>query len=548
MFSILGFIIILGPLVVVHEFGHFLFARIFGVKAEVFSIGFGPKLWKKQFGETEFCVSAIPLGGYVKLLGEDLSEEGDSKISEAERKRALQFQPPWKRFFIFFGGPLFNFIFAIVIFMAIMLIGEPKPANFVVRILPDSVAYESGFRSGDKIIEVASKPVSRFEDVVMEVREHPDEVVEFKVLHRNAELPETLKMQLSSEEGFSLYGERRQVGMIDGMIISPRLPKVGVSNSKSPAGKAGIITGDIVSRVNTAQIISWEQLEWVYADTKPGEIVNFELESEAGAGKPKEASFVKPKRSKNIQHDLGLYSSELFIDKVVAESPAEKAGLLKGDRIVSISGKILNSYWRLKETIQNVTKEKGNVKVAWERDGKLLNRVVVPTENQIRDPLLKKVKEFTIGILPLAMYGEPEYVINRIWNPFVLLYEGTSRMVDLTWRNVVVIRKMISGDVSVATLGGPILIGKIAGESLSRGLIAFLTTMAILSVGLGILNVLPIPVLDGGHLLLLGIEGIRGKPMKLRQMEILQQVGLAIILGLMILVIKNDLTRLPFFN
>jgi regulator of sigma E protease len=134
-------------------------------------------------------------------------------------------------------------------------------------------------------------------------------------------------------------------------------------------------------------------------------------------------------------------------------------------------------------------------------------------------------------------------VIERTLNPFVLLYRGTERMVIFTYRNFVSIKKMFTGDVSVATLGGPILIGKIAGESLSRGLIAFLSTMAILSIGLGVLNILPVPVLDGGHILLLGIEAIRGKPLSMRQLEAVQMFGLSLIGVLMLVVLKNDLTR-----
>src|SRR3954469_13645882 len=131
MQSLLGFLIILGPLVVFHEFGHYIFARLFGVKAEVFSIGFGPTLWKRQLGETELRLSAIPLGGYVKLLGED--READLPASQL--KRALHKQAPWKRFFIFFGGPLFNFIFAVLVFMAILAIGEPQMASVIGRVV-----------------------------------------------------------------------------------------------------------------------------------------------------------------------------------------------------------------------------------------------------------------------------------------------------------------------------------------------------------------------------------------------------------------------------
>jgi regulator of sigma E protease len=139
-------------------------------------------------------------------------------------------------------------------------------------------------------------------------------------------------------------------------------------------------------------------------------------------------------------------------------------------------------------------------------------------------------------------------ITERIWNPFVLVAQGTIRMVDYTWRNLVSIWKMVTGSVSVATLGGPILIGKIAGDSLERGLIPFLNNMAILSVGLGILNILPIPVLDGGHLLLLLIEVFRRRPLSVRQIEIVQQVGLSLIVLLMVVVMRNDLARLPIFN
>ncbi|MFN7684171.1 MAG: site-2 protease family protein, partial [Oligoflexia bacterium] len=140
MLSVLGFIAILGPLVVVHELGHFFFARLFGVKAEVFSVGFGPKIWKRQRGETEWCVSAIPLGGYVKLLGEEPGVELPPELAHRSLQRAL----PWKRFLIFFGGPLFNFVFAALVFMSIQVIGEEHPRSVIGRALPGSVAASSG--------------------------------------------------------------------------------------------------------------------------------------------------------------------------------------------------------------------------------------------------------------------------------------------------------------------------------------------------------------------------------------------------------------------
>ena len=136
LFSVIGFLIILGPLVIVHEFGHYIFARLFNVKAEIFSVGFGPRLWCKQLGETELRISAIPLGGYVKLLGEDR----DAPLSPEESKRALHKAAAWKRFFIFLGGPLFNFLFAIFVFMVILAYGENQVSSRVGRVVDGSVA------------------------------------------------------------------------------------------------------------------------------------------------------------------------------------------------------------------------------------------------------------------------------------------------------------------------------------------------------------------------------------------------------------------------
>jgi regulator of sigma E protease len=145
----------------------------------------------------------------------------------------------------------------------------------------------------------------------------------------------------------------------------------------------------------------------------------------------------------------------------------------------------------------------------------MMSAAIKPRATTSKDALLKKTTQYTVGVAPMLVLSEPATTIVRVWNPLTLIYKSTERMVTLTWRNFVSIRKMFAGEVSVKTLGGPIMIGKIAGESLSHGLISFLNAMAILSIGLGVLNVLPVPVLDGGHLLLLAVEVIRRKPLSI---------------------------------
>lgn len=539
MMSVIGFLIILGPLVVVHEFGHYLFARLFNVRAEVFSIGFGPKLWSKQIGETEWRVSGVPLGGYVKLLGEDR----DSELSPEEARRALHKQAPWKRFFIFFGGPLFNFLFAIVIFMAILAIGEKQIASTVGRVVHHSVAEKAGFQSGDRILKVNDKEVTRYEEVLLALNESPGRSMSFQVQHPHGGGPATIQVTSGAEHGLNVYGEQTRVGEVEGLLPFPRSTFVGISDPKSPAGASGIKTGDQIVEFAGEPVASWEDLEHRYRAAKPGAPIEFKVKR--GDLAARSVSLTKPLRpSWAPGDDWGLHSSELFVEKTVAGSPAEKAGLKPGDRLVSVGGKDVQSFFELKEAVQSSGEKTGKVALSWEHEGKIETVSVDPTATEGKDALLSKITTFTVGVMPMLVTAEPEMVVERIWNPFALIYKGTERMILLTGRNFVSIGKMLGGSVSSKTLGGPIMIGKIAGESLAHGLIAVLTTMGILSIGLGVLNILPVPVLDGGHLVLLLIEAVRGRPLTIRQMEIVQGVGLGLILMLMVLVFSNDISRM----
>ncbi|MDR3606169.1 MAG: RIP metalloprotease RseP [Oligoflexia bacterium] len=548
MMSVIGFLIILCPLVVFHEFGHYIFARLFGVKAEIFSIGFGPKLWSKQLGETELRVSAVPLGGYVKLLGEDR----DAPLSEAESRRALHRQAPWKRFFIFVGGPLFNFILAILIFMSVLAIGEPQAANVIGRVVHGSAAEKAGLHSGDRVLLVQSKPVKRYEQIEGVIAESPGKPVSLQVRHLNGAI-ENVQVVPSAERGFSVYGEATDVGDVDGMMPMARGNTTGVSDPESIAAKAGIGTGDLIVEFAHQPVKDWEEIDRLYQLAPAGSPIEIRFLKNGAQGSAAErtASLQKStKKSADAQTPAqawGLYSSELFVDKTVAKSPAEAAGVQKGDRLVGVGSTDVQSFMQLRDLVQQTGEKLGRIPLRWERNGKIIAEEITPTRTQTKDPEMKTVTQYTVGVVPMLVMAEPETVVERILNPFTLLYKGTERVVTFTWRNLVSLGKMFTGEVSLGTLGGPILIGKIAGESLARGLVTFLSTMSILSIGLGVLNLFPVPVLDGGHIVLLALESLRGRPLTLRQMEIIQSVGLVLILALMGIVLKNDIARLASF-
>lgn len=540
--SVFAFIIILVPLVVFHEFGHFVFAKIFGVKAEIFSVGFGPKLWSRQKGETEFRISAIPMGGYVKLLGEDR----DAPLPPEEQHRALHRQKPWKRFLIFFGGPLFNFILAVFIFMMILLIGEPQLSSVIGRVVHHSAAERAGFQSGDRVLSIDGKPIKKFDEVLYTLNENPGKTLQFEVMHRHQNKPTPISIATSSQVGFSIYGESTPVGEIEGMLPIPRGSDIGVSNHSSLAGQAGMETGDKVVAFNLEPIASWEDLESQYSKMNVGTPFTLKFRK-AKTGELKTVNWVKAASlpSDNaLGNAFGLYSSELFVEKTVRQSPAEAAGVQGGDRLIGVGNQEVQSFFELKDAVQKAGEKEGKVQLKWERNGKVYSVSIVPTSTAGRDPILNKTTQYTVGVMPMLILAEPDTFVERIWNPFKLVVTATQRVVTFSWRNLVSLKKMVTGDVSVGTIGGPLMIGKIAGESLARGLIAFLTNMAIFSIGLGVLNVLPVPVLDGGHLLLLGVEMARGKPLSLRQMEIVQGLGLVLILALMGIAFHNDIARL----
>ncbi len=536
MISLIGFVLVLIPLVVVHELGHFLFAKLFGVRADAFSVGFGPIMWKKKIGETEFRLSAVPLGGYVKLLGEDPS----APLTDEERKRALHSQVPWKRFFIFFGGPLFNFIWAALVFMVMMVIGEQQVSTVVGRVLPETPAALAGLQPGDRILAVEGKPVQRYEDFLQKVSEHPSSEISLEIERRAQK--SLVRAKTGVEDGFSVYGENRPVGVLDGIVPSGRSGKVGISSPESPAAKAGLKTGDELVSFQGQAVKSFEEFEAAYAQARAPYAFEFKSKDQV------KKLVLEAKTHTTAGADLGLFSSELFVEQAVKDSPAEKVGVRGGDQIVAVNATPIRSFFELRKNIQKAGEAKGKLNLTVVREGKTVTYEVVPTVTTERDPMLKTLKQYTVGVIPVATMLEPEMVIERVLNPFVLVYRGVERMIDLSIRNIVSIWKMVQGQVSVKSLGGPILIGKLAGDSISRGLLDFLRMMAILSIGLGVLNILPIPVLDGGHIVLLGFEAIRGRALSLKQIEVAQTVGLVFILLLMIVVMKNDISRLPIFN
>lgn len=347
-------LVLLGVLIFVHEFGHFVFAKLLGVKVLKFSLGFGPKVIGKTRGETEYVISAVPLGGYVKMLGqEDMPVEGQ-EIPEEEKHRAFNFQPVWKRFVIVLAGPLFNLFFAAVVFFLVFVNGVPY-----------------------------------------------------------------------------------------------LLPDVGEVTADSPASKVGLMKGDIISDINGASITRWDDMT-----------------------------------------------------AIIHSSPG-------------------------KELLVKIKRGATTFTVA-----------ITPQKKTVKDVFGKSREVGLIGITPS---GKTALKQEGIVGALVL---GVQRTWELSVLTLVFIVKLIQHIIPADTIGGPIMIFQMAGQQASQGASNYFTFMAVISINLGVLNILPIPLLDGGHLLFFGIEFIRRKPLSEKVLLVAQKVGLALLVALMVFALYNDILRL----
>jgi regulator of sigma E protease len=347
--TLLYALILLGVLIFVHELGHFLCAKLMNVKVLKFSLGFGPKIFGRQYGETEYLLSSVPLGGYVKMLGEDQGDE----ISDADKARAFSSQPVWKRLLIVFFGPLFNVLFATVIFLVLFLTGVPSLLPDVGEIIPDSPAARSGLTKGDMIVDIDGNPMTRWDEVAEIIHKSPGKRLRVTIRRGNERI--TLEITPEKKATPNIFGENKTVGLIG----------------------------------------------------------------------------IKP-------------SGNTFI----------------------------------------------------EREG-----------------------------------------------PSGALVQAFKKTADIAALTVVSILKLIQRIIPAETLGGPILIVQLAGQQASQGVMNFFAFMAVISINLGVANLLPIPILDGGHVLFLGIEVIRRKPLGDKAIMVAQRIGLAIIVTLMVFVFYNDIMR-----
>lgn len=537
--AITPFVLLLGLLIFVHEFGHFIVARMCGVRVEIFSLGFGKKILKYKKGDTTYCVSLIPLGGYVKMFGDEIGVE----ISEDQKKYSFSHKPVWHRIAVVLAGPVMNFLFAILIFFVVSIMGEDVRGPHAGDVAAETTAYRLGFRSGDQILSVAEKKIKSWDEFQQTLNQNIEKSVKIEVKREGSDQLVVLEAAAKSIQNPNVLSLENMIGDIEGLSNNSYAPIVGVRKDLS-AYKAGFRTGDLVKSINGKKIKHFRDLEnsiLVYQGQK------FQVEIERN-------SLIDSKKSQTITIEVppvsfssllvfGLEFPELYLAKIVDKTPAAKAGLKEGDKIIEVNGKVPTKWDEVLNTIKNFSGE-GSIAIKVDRNGEEKAFEIAPQISSHMTIQGGEEKRYTIGVFPYISMALPSIVTIRADNLLTAFTRGFERSIQVTAMTVISFLRLAQGTISPKNIGGVISIGQAASETFKSGLSHFLTMMGIISINLFILNLLPIPILDGGHLLFYSIEALRGAPLSMRKMEIAQQIGLAVLMSLMVFALFNDFSRL----
>jgi len=446
--TLLAFIVALGSLVTLHELGHYLVARLCGVKVLRFSVGMGKVVYSRKFGkdQTEWAISALPLGGYVKML--DSRDPDTGVLTREDMAREFTRQSVWRRMAIIAAGPLANFLVAIVLYAGLFMHGIEEPSSKIGVVAEQSTAYLAGLRTGDTVHSVNGKDVASWSELRWEL------------------------MQAALDK--------------QAARIEVRRPDRGVQEATiAAASLAGLdLEGDVLGKLG-----------------------------------------------------LVLARPAPVLGRIMPGGAAEKAGMLPGDLVLAIDGKPMTDGIAVIETL--MASPGKTLQVLLRRHGQDLVVPVTP-EGEAGKGAQAAV---TVGKINAEIALTPDMIVVAS-GPFQAVGKGAVKVWDTSIMSLKMLGKMFTGEVSLKNVTGPITIADYAGQTARIGLVSYLSFIAFISISLGVMNLLPIPVLDGGHLLYYSLEVLTGRPLPERVGEIAQRLGLGLLLTLMVLAVFNDVLRL----
>jgi len=538
-------IILISSLIFVHELGHFLFAKAFGVKVLTFSLGFGPKVLRLRGRETEYCVSLIPLGGYVRMLE---AAKSDVVLPE-DRKRTFESLPLYKRIVIVLAGPAMNLVFPVLLYFAVFVGDGPFLPPTVGVVLPGHPA-DGKLLPGDRIMSVNGEEVATFDEVTRIITKSPGELLHFKVFRDNRHVD----VEVTSEEKV----ERRELDITDrvgtvGIGTSAPSAVIGVPNAESPAYRAGLRTFDIVTNVGGVPVRRFKDLNEAFGDnageTLPITYLRPISVPNALGGLADVAVFeagvvalTPDAAGTTLLERTGLELADLYAAVVPEDSYFYKAGLRPGDKVLKLDGDPVAAWSTFRERVLAQPDRPHRIDYQAARDGMVRSGTFQVRREDFTDDHGQSSSRYvwqTQHWVPLA----PEDSVEHSAPLRYAMTKAIEETADVTHFVMVSLVRLIEGRISLKALSGPITIYEVAGEEGRKGADHFIWVMALISINLGLFNLLPIPVLDGGHLLFFVIEGVLRRPLPMRMRELAHVVGMAILVGLTLLAFKNDLEK-----
>ena len=572
--TLVAVIPMLGILIVVHELGHFLVAKACGVRVLKFSIGFGAPIGFGKFrtrGEkngTEYVIGWIPLGGFVRMLGEPMP--GDEEFMEpvpedARDDEFLERKPVWQKLAVVFAGPAMNLFLPVVCLIGILWNGVDRFDAVVGMVESGSPAAMSGLRPGDRILSVDGSAVSFFEEVIEPVSDREPGGRVLLGVDREGERFD-VEVSVAAQMIRNAYGTFEEVGWIG--IGNERLEaRLGLPDRESAAWQAGLRSGDRVVSVDGAEVEDWEAFREAHAEAatsgrgagdatvvwqiaRDAEGVDTaapatgELENAIDEELIETFEVVLPARS-NLA-SIGVVPATILVAEVSADRPASIAGIRRGDLVLAVDGAAVGSFRSFVSRVQ--TSAGRELVLTYARDGLTQTTRLAAREEVVAGRYdIEGMEEriYQIGLAPWRTWLGGATVPQQIRNPVESIPQAFVMTWDMTGRYLEGLSRVFTGDVGADKLSGPIGIARIARKSLDRGFEEYLWMMMLISINLGILNLLPIPILDGGQALIYSIEGIKRSPLSMRSREMASSFGFAVLMLLMGRAFWNDLT--PFW-
>ncbi len=562
--DLLYFVILISSLIFVHELGHFLFAKAFGVKVLTFSLGFGPKILKLRGRETEYCISLLPLGGYVKMLEASKSD----LVMPEDRKRTFESLPTYKRIIVVLAGPVMNLIFPVLLYFSVFVTDGPFAPPTVGVVLPGHPA-DGKLLSGDRIMAVNGQEVGTFDELKRIVEKSPGETLKFKVFRDNRHVEVEVSVQ-----------ERRRHLQLDlvesyGTIgVQPNAPAavIGIASPDSAAYRAGLRTFDIITQIAGRPVRRFSDVEQElrnnHGETVPVSYLRPERAQGALGGLADLAvleagvvALTPNVRGGTLFERTGIELADLYAAVVPPGTYLYEAGLRRGDRIVKLDREEVPAWSSFVERLDADRDREHELEYVSSRDGRLRSGTFRIRREDFVDGAGTTFSQY---VLPCGSWASvvdrgatgcmassvqqwlPLALEERVDHPMPIGYafgKAVDETIDVTRFISLAFVRLAQGRLSLKEISGPITVYELAGEERRKGPEYFIWVMALVSINLGLINLLPIPVLDGGHLMFFLIEGVLRRPVPMRVREVAHIAGMAVLLLLMGVAFKNDVEK-----